>query len=331
MSRQEILPYEERSILVLGGAGVNSIGRAAVGSFSEQGARSIYVGTTSEAHFNDVVESYEIRGLPHDNLHPFIADVTDKSALVTAARSIKKLGTGLTDVIFSHAGGMDGFLPTLIENYLRPIRIILRGSSSMYKLDQEKQHEIRGIMAPMYEQIKIWREEAIPYGITINFEGTFNARNVLMEEFPDGFTGVFINSTWGHLSGTPGVEIPLLYDPIDVSKAMVRDRVRENAQRFYDEKAPMGIIIASLVRRTRVGKMFQDFLMPLSLPEQAAAIKASSVNPEDVVEGICRIIESDPNTWPNHQLELFVTGEDGRAVFSDHLEMSAMYKTPYPY
>lgn len=331
MSNQETLPYSERSILVLGGAGANSIGRAAVDHFHELNTRAIYIGTTQEVNFDRVKKDYEEKDLPTDNLHPFVADVRDKASLLRATREIKSLGLGLTDVVYSHAGGMDGFLPQLLNQYLRPIRIKMRGASSLYRLDDAIQAEVQAMMVPMYEQIKIWREEAIPHGIAINYEGTFNAREVLRDEFSNGFTGVFINSTWGHLSSTPGVEIPLLYGPVDVSKAKVRDEVREKAELFYEEKTPMAMLIASLVRRTRVGKMFQDFLMSLSQPEQAAAIRSTAVDPEDVVGGIRMIIESNPNTWPNHQMELFVTGERGQPKYNDHLEMSAMYSIPYPY
>jgi len=331
MTDIESLPYSERSILVLGGAGKNSIGLATVNQFYELNPRAIYIGTTQQANFDSVIEDYKDRGLPIDNLHPFVADVRDKSSLLAATREIKGLGLGLTDVVYSHAGGMDGFLPQLLNDYLRPIRVKMRGASSMYRLDESIQAEVQAMMTPMYEQIRIWREEAIPSGIAVNFDGTFNARDILTEEFPDGFTGVFINSTWGHLSGTPGVEIPLLYGPVDVSKAQVRDEVRKKHEQFYDEKTPMAMLIASLVRRTRVGKMFQDFLMPLSVPEQAAAIRNTAIDPEDVVEGIKMIIESDPNTWSKHQMELFVTGEGGQPKYSDQLEMSAMYSTPYPY
>lgn len=326
----ETLPYAEKSILVLGGSGVNSIGRTAVHRFNELGARAVFIGSTSETNFDNVIEACQRKGFPTDRLHPFVADVTDRESLAKAAKMAKAQGHGLTDVVFAHAGGMDGFLPRLIESYLNPIRTLTRGRS-MYSVDETIQAQVRAIMVPMLEQIRVWRDESIPKGIAVNFDGTFKARDILRDEFPDGFTGVFINSTWGHLSGTPGVEIPLLYGPVDVSKAKVRDRVREEAEQYYAEKTPMAILVASLVRRTRVGKMFQDYLMLISDPEQAAAIKNTSVNPEDVVEGIMAIMEDNLIAWTNHQLELFVTGENGKAVYRDHLEMSAMYSTPYPY
>lgn len=331
MASSEILPYSEKSILVLGGTGVNSIGRAAVDRFHELGTRDIYIGTTNEGNFNNVIESYEEKGLPTDNLHPFVADVRDKASLVAAAKVIKARGHGLTDVVYAHAGGMDSFLRQLIENYLNPIRMITRGTS-IYRLDEEKQAQIRAIMTPMYEQIKIWREEAIPQGIAVNYQGTLNAREILLDSFPNGFTGVFTNSTWGYLSGTPGVEIPLIYGPVDIPKALVRDKLRAEGPQLYEEGTPTADLIASLVRKTRVGKMFFDYLLPITPPEQAAVIKNTAVDPTAVVGGICMIIEGNPNAWPNHQLELFVTGENGKPVYSDHLEMSAMYTgSPYPY
>ena len=259
-----------------------------------------------------------------------MADVRDKMALAQAAKQIKE--RGLTDVIFSHAGGMEGFIPKLIKDYLTPIREKTRGKS-MYDLDEEVQDAIRGIMGPMYRQIQVWRDEAISQGVAVNYTGTFNTIDVLGDEFKEGFTGVFINSTWGHLSGTPGVEIPLLYGPVDISKGMVRDRLRDKGKELaFWHSIPMTELVASLVRRTRVGKMFQDYLMPISEPEQATAIKDTAVDPEDVFEGIRMIMERDPNTWPQYPFELFVTGENGKAVFADHLDVSAaMYTTPYPY
>lgn len=327
---KETPPFSERSILVLGGAGVNSIGRTAVDRFYQLGTREIYIGTTSEDNFARVVGQYAKRGLSTDNLHPFVADVRDKMVLATAAKEIRIVGHGLTDVIFCHAGGMEGFMPELIKDYLGPIREVTRGKS-MHELEEEKQDAIRQIMRGMREKIEVWREEAIPRGIAVNYEGTFNTVDVFGEEFKEGFTGVFVNSTWGHLSGTPGIEIPLLYGPVDVSKAMVRDRLRREGRMLYERGMPVAELIASLVRRTRVGKMFQDYLMPISQPEQATAIRVTAVDPEDVFEGIRMILERDPDAWSEHPLELFVTGQDGRAVFSDHLDLSAMYTTPYSY
>jgi len=327
---RETLPYSERSILVLGGAGVNSIGRVIVDSLYLLGVRDIYIGTTREDNFARVIGQYEKKGLPTDNLHPFVANLTDKMAIVQAVRELKRTGLNLTDVVFSHAGGMEGFIPRLISDYLSPIREITRGRS-MYELGEDSRDVILEKMVAMRTQIEVWRNEAIPHGIAVNYDGTFNTLDILGEEFKEGFTGVFINSTWGHLSGVEGVEIPLLYGPVDISKAMVRDRLRKEGRILYEQGMPVAELVASLVRRTRVGKMFQDYLMPISTLEQAAAIRDSAINPEDVAIGIQMILGKSPDTWEKHPLELFVTGKAGKAVYSDNLAMSAMYTEPYPY
>lgn len=321
----------DHAILVLGGAGVNSIGRASVDKFYvDYPETQIYVGTTSQENFDRVRGQYEKKGQPTDRLHPFVANVTDKLAVARAADQMKDNGHQLRVTIYGQAGGMEGFMPQLISDYLSPIREFTRGKP-LHTLNPYQQRIIREIMDPMYQQIKAWRKENIPNGIAVNYKGTFNAQEVLIDKFPEGFLGIFLNSTWGHLSGVPGVEIPLLYGPVDLSKAMVRDRLRITGEMLHQQGYPHSELVASLVRKTRVGKTFQDYLMPLSDPEQAEAIKNSAIDPIDVVKGQKIIINSDPDSWLDHPFELFVTGKDGAATYSNKLDMSAMYSTPYPY
>lgn len=330
MARAETLTTHEQSVLIFGGSGINSIGRATVDYFYQQNARDIWIGSTSWENYSKVLRDYEKKGLPTARFHPFVVDITDKKAVAAAANQVRNEGHQISYVVFSQAGGMDSFIPKLLNDYLIPIRAIALGKS-IYEVGEKQKKAVEEIMAPMYEQIRVWREENIPRGMEVNYFGTINALGILASTFPDGFTGVFINSTWGYLSGTEGVEIPLLYGPVDIPKAMVRDKLRQDGRILYEHGYPIAELIASLVRKTRVGRMFFDYLLPITDPEQAQAIKETSVNPEDVAEGTGIIIGRNPDEWEKYPLELFVTGKDRQAVFTDHLEMSAMYSKPYPY
>lgn len=328
-NKKAVIPYNERSILVLGGA--SGIGLEAVTEFKKLGARNVYVGTSNIDNFNRALQVLKSRGVlgVSSGIYPFHANVLSKSDLEKAAKEVKKNGA-LTDVIFSHAGGMEGFTSKLLREHLIPISIDTKGKS-LYDLDVKTQGIVKEKMKAMRKALEEWSREAIPHGIAVNYEGTFNAIDVLREEFPKGFTGVFYNSTWGKLSGVKGVEIPLLYRPVDVSKGMTRDRLQKEGKQMAEKGIYMSEIVASLVNDTRVGKMFNTLLIPLLLPEQQESIRASSVTAKDVVAATRKILESDATSWPKYPAVLYVTTQNNEVVIEEKLDLSPMYTIPYPF
>jgi NAD(P)-dependent dehydrogenase (short-subunit alcohol dehydrogenase family) len=327
--KKAFTPYNERSILVFGGA--SGIGLEAVTELKKLGTRNIYIGTSHLENFDKALQILKRNGVSDvsSGIYPFHADVQNKSELQKAAKEVKKIGS-LTDVIFSHAGGMEGFTGKLLREYLIPIARDT-GGKSLYDLDKKTQELVKEKMKVMRENIEVWAKESIPHGISINYEGTFNAIDVFGEEFPDGYTGVFYNSTWGKLSGVKDVEIPLLYRPVDVSKGMTRDRLQKEGTQLAQKGIYMSEIVASLVNDTRVGKMFNTLLIPLLLPEQQEAIKASSVTAKDVVTATRKILESDPSVWGNYPEVLYVYTQNKKVIFESKLELSSMYTIPYPF
>lgn len=324
----EVLPYSERSILVLGGS--SGIGLEAVAEFRRLGAANVYIGTRSVDNYIGALTILERRKKVDvsKGIEPFIADVTDKAQIEVAAQAAKEQGL-LTDVIFSQAGGMEGFTDELFSHHIDPIVDDYTLNTPLEELDQEKQAIVRERLAAMRTDLAVWTEEALPNAVAVNYQGTFDTIDTLANTFPDGFTGVFINSTWGHLSGTPGVEIPLLYRPVDLSKAMVRDRLLHDAARLVYQGIPMVELVASLVKDTKVGKMFNDFLLNLMTKEQREAVTGSAIHARDVVTATQSVLESNILEWQTIPRVLYVYAKDGILVTSEELELSAMYTTPY--
>ncbi len=322
--------YEGRSILVLGGS--SGIGLEAVAEFKRLGADHVYVGTSNPAHYEDALTKTLQRRKKLDTstgIHPFVADVTDKMQLATAALAIKRSGVELTDVIFSQAGGMEGFTEKLFSRHIDPIVDDYTLNTPMDELKPEEQMIVKERLTAMRTDLEVWTDNALPRAIYVNCMGTFNALAVLGETFSNGFRGIFYNSTWGHLSGQDGVEIPLLYRPVDRSKALVRDRLELEGQYLAETGIPMGVVVASLVKDTKVGKMFNDFLLNLMSKEQREAIVNSSIYARDVVRATREMLESSPKEGLSYPQISFVYGRNGQAVVEDHLEMSAMYTIPY--
>lgn len=327
--QKEIIPYTERSILILGGSG--GIGLKAVAEFSRLGAANVYIGTRSLENFNKAVEHLTRRErLDTDSLpiRPFHADVTDNSQIAQAAQDIKAKGLGITDVIFSQAGGMEIYMDKLFKDYMNPITEYTF-ETPIYELSHDKRIIVEEKLEAMRAALKHWTEDAMPHAVAVNYEGTFNAIEVLGEMFPKGFTGIFYNSTWGELSGTPGIEIPLLYRPVDRSKAMVRDRLKRDAPELAIQGIYMAEVVASLVNDTKVGKMFNDFFINLMNKEQKEAVISSSIQTRDVVIATKQALDTDPLEWPTHPHVLYVYKKEGKPVVDTSLELSTMYTTPY--
>ena len=258
---REKIPYSERSILVLGGS--SGIGLKAVAEFARIGAKNVYVGTRSLENFNRARthltrrEKLDVESLP---IHPFYADITDKTQIAQAVKEIKQKGIELTDIIFSQAGGMETYTRKLFADHLDAISEYTF-HIPIDELPQDKRSIVEEKLNAMRLDLAQWTNDAMPYANAVNYQGTFDAIDVLKETFPKGFTGIFYNSTWGKLSGIESIEIPLLYRPIDRSKAMARDRLQEEAPELAKQGIYMAEIVASLVNDTGVGKMFNDFFL----------------------------------------------------------------------
>lgn len=328
MANQETIPYSERSILVLGGSG--GIGLEAAAYFRGLGAK-VYIGSSRGETYLKALDYLQRRKKmdASSGIFPFVADVRDRKQLEQAASGVKTFSPNLTDVIFSQAGGMESFTEELFRRHIDPTVDDYTLNTPLDELNQEKQAIVRERLAAMRADLAVWTDQALPQAIAVNYQGTFNAIEVLGEHFPDGFTGVFYNSTWGHLSGNPEIEIPLLYRPVDLSKAMVRDRLQQDGLKLFNQGIPMVELVASLVNDTRVGKMFNDFLLNLMSRAQREAIIDSSIRSRDVVEATKNIFESNSLQWAAYPKVLFVYGRDGQVVISDDFELSAMYTQPY--
>lgn len=327
--QREKIPYTERSILVLGGSG--GIGLKAVAEFTRLGVANIYVGTRSLENFDKAIERLAKRERINGNsftIHPFHADVTDKTQIAKAARVIKEKGLGITDVIFSQAGGMETYMQGLFSNHIDQISEDTF-TTPIYELPGDKRRIVEYKLGLMRLDLAQWTEDAMPHAVAVNYEGTFNAIDVLGEIFPKGFTGIFYNSTWGELSGVKGIEMPLLYRPIDRSKAMVRDRLKQEGAELAKQGIHMAEIVASLVNDTKVGKMFNDFFLNLMDKEQKEAIVSSSIQTQDVVSATKQILDTDPLEWSTSPHVLYVYKKGGQSIVNTSLELSAMYTMPY--
>ncbi len=327
--KREKIPYSERSILVLGGS--SGIGLKAVAELARLGVANVYVGTRSSENFNRArthltrKDKLDVGSLP---IHPFHADVTDKTQMARASQEIKQKGIEVTDVIFSQAGGMAIYMQSLHKDYLDQITEHTY-ETPIYELSEDKRRIVKEKLNEMRETLKVWTEDAMPHAISVNYQGTFDAIDVLKETFPKGFTGIFYNSTWGKLSGTPGIEIPLLYRPVDRSKALARDRLQQDGLKLAKQGVHMAEVVASLVNDTKVGKMFNDFFLNLMDKEQREAVRSSSIQTQDVVNATKQVLDTNPLEWPTHPYVLYVYKKSGQPVVDTSLELSAMYTTPY--
>lgn len=325
MSEQD---YQDRSILVLGGA--SGIGLKDVADLAKTGA-NVYLGTRRPSNFEKAlqrltkVERLDVESLA---IRPFYADVTDSKQIREAAAGLKEKGPDLTDVIFSQAGGMEGFIKPLFEKHLDSISEYTYGTP-IDELSEDHKAIVEEKLTAMRVDLDVWTAKALKDAVAVNYQGTFDIIDVLIDVFPHGFRGVFYNSTWGHLSGRKGVEIPLLYRPVDRSKALVRNRLRREGTQLKQKGVPMGVIVASLVNDTQVGKMFNDFLLNLMDASQREAVRASSITTSDVVNATNLLLESDPNLWPQYPYTRFVYRKNGQVVLEDQLELSPMYTHPY--
>lgn len=321
--------YANRSVLVLGGS--SGIGLKAVAEFARLGVANVYVGTRSADNFDKARtylarrEKLDVESLP---ITPFYADVTDKMQVTIALQEIKRKGSGITDVIFSQAAGMESYTQKLFSDYMDSITEYTF-NTPIYELPKDKRKVVDEKLEQMRSALAQWTDDAMPHAIAVNYQGTFDAIDALRETFPNGFTGIFYNSTWGKLSGTPGVEIPFMYRPVDHSKAMVRDRLQRDGSQLAKQGIHMAEIVASLVNDTRVGKMFNDFFLNLMDKDQEEAVVSSSIQTRDVVAATKQVLDTDPREWPTHPRVLYVYKKEGKPVVDTSLELSAMYTTPY--
>lgn len=320
--------YQDRTILVLGGA--SGIGLKDVADFARAGAH-VYMGTRKPSNFDKAlqrlanVEKLDVGSLA---IHPFYADVTDSKQIREAVAGLKEKEPDLTDVIFSQAGGMEGFIQPLFKKHLDSIAEYTYGSP-INELSEDHRAIVEEKLTAMRTDLEDWTAKALNNGVAVNYQGTFDVIDVLINTFPHGFRGIFYNSTWGHLSGREGMEIPLVYRPVDCSKALVRNRLRHEGTQLKQKGIPIGVIVASLVNDTQVGKMFNDFFLNLMDPDQREAVRESSITTSDVVYATRSLLNSDSERWPRYPYTRFVYRKNGQIIIEDQLELSPMYTKPY--
>lgn len=311
--------FQDTDVLVTGGA--TGVGRALVGFLLENGVRRVYAGSTNPEHFRFSIKAWEKAGLDVSRVSLFQADVTDKTQLQAAAQKVKAEGGYITHEVYSHAGGMESYSRKLFEQHISPLVIGYTMNTPIEELSPSDQQAVHQRLAVMRQDLQVWTQEAFPLAINVNYQGTFNTLEILNDTFPSSDRSrVFMNSTWGHLSGTPGVEIPLLYRPVDLSKALVRDALKHEGGNNWE-------LVASLIRKTQVGKMFEDSLLNLTAKEQREAIRNSSVSIDDVVWAIAGILSSRPAARVQ-----FLSSVEGQVVQAETIDYStAMYTMPYFY
>lgn len=320
--------FRERSIVVLGGAGVNSIGLEIVADSIRDGVENVFIGTRNLENYNKALNHLGRRNIDTSSgVYPFIADLTRTDQIEQAANEVINLGIVPTDLIFSQAGGMEGFTAELFSKHLDPISAYTF-QTPIEELDLQSRRDVDQLLKNMRDDLMIWTEEAMPAAIAVNYQATFDTIEIIASMF-NHFNVMYLNSDWGHKSGEKGVEIPLVYRPVDRSKAMVRDRLREEGQMLRKEGIPTCELTASLVNDTRVGKMFNDFFLNLMDSQQRDAIKNSSILRSDVSTAARNIFKRDSATWPKTPWEMFVYRREGRAVLEASLKESSMYHIPY--
>lgn len=314
--------YQDRSILMFGGS--SGIGLKTVAHYAREGV-TVFMGTRTPQGFEKAMSQLTRREKIDPNtvsIYPFLADVAEKEQIASATKEVKEQGLEVSDVVFSHATGMDIFMKELDERHLDPIAEIAFGIP-IEELEPSDREKVEEKLGKMREDLAVWTEEALPRAIAVNCQGTFNALEVLDTEFGGKIRNkVLINSTWGYLSGVPGVEIPLLYAPVHKSRGLLRDRLQQ-------EGITMGVIVASMVSDTQVGKMFKDFFYNLMDKKQRQAIVASSITMQDVVNATSTLLDSDPTQWPTCLYNRFVYKKEGAIVVENALELSPMYTHPY--
>ncbi len=328
---KEAIDYKDRSILVLGGS--SGIGLKAVAEFVRLGAENVYLGTSKLENFAAATRYLERREKIEvaDVIKPFCADVTNKAQLAAAATEIRRSGPAITEVIFSQAGGMESFIERMFAKHIDPIVDDYTFATPIEELSDDDRKEVENRLAALRSDLTEWTQEALPHAMRVNYQGTFDAVDVLAETFPNGFTGIFYNSTWGHLSGQPGIAIPLMYRPVDISKANVRDRLMQEAPMLAEHGIYMAELVASLVTDTKVGKMFQDFFYNLMEKDQRQSVSSSAITTADVVLATRMLLASDPKTWSAYPNVSYVYKRAGDIVVGEHLDMSAMYTIPYAF
>lgn len=310
------------AIVVFGGS--SGIGLKTVAAYARAGV-NVFMGTRSRESFAKASEQL-IRREKLDpgttSVFPFPADVANKDQLDSAANTAKETGLDIRRAVFCQATGMDIFMRELDEKYLDPIAEIAYGTP-IEELNREDRERVEEKLAAMREDLKVWTEDALPRAVAVNCEGTFNVLEVLEGESHHPLKNkVLVNSTWGQESGREGVEIPLLYGPVHRSRGLLRDRLRQ-------EGVAMGVVIASMVSDTQVGKMFKDFFYNLMDKDQREAVIGSAILMRDVVGVIQPLLDSDPEQWPTRPYNRFVYKKEGIVVVEDKLELSAMYTHPY--
>lgn len=176
----------------------------------------------------------------------------------------------------------------------------------------------------MRQDLRVWNQAAFADAIAVNCNGTFDALEVVKDTFPQGFREIYFNSTWGDQSGEP-----LLYQVVEASKGLAKNRFQVEAPLLAKEGIPISIVIASLVNDTNVGKMFNDFFLNLMDKDQREAVRSSSVWTKDVWAAVRTLLASNPTEWPSYPYNLYVYRKSGMAVVERALELSAMYTQPY--
>ncbi len=232
---RETLPLANRVVLITGGA--TGIGAQVAKDISGLGAETILL-TRSSEHFANVQKE-----LGETGVFPLIADITNPLEVQEGLRPLENEGIVPTDIVISHAGGMEKFSSNLARGIIR--------------LKRFSGEELTRELTLLRTKINSWVERDMDFATNVNFNGSA----AFVEYLANNLTGtpkrlVFVSSFWSSLYGS--IKVPSFYEGVAKTKKSFEVWLADNFDHLTENNLFPTILSANLVPDTPVGNNLKD-------------------------------------------------------------------------
>lgn len=277
-------PLKGRVILIT--AGATGTGLETARTLHSLGAE-IVIGTRS-------YENYQKAAAQLERVQPFVADLTDSQQVDDATKYLRGEDMMLTDVILSAAGGIEGFMRSLMAETVRLKAEKKRNDGVVPDREFETARE----------KIGAWVVESLPAAFAINFHAKVNLIHKLQKGglLREGGSLIDYSSLQASFIGDPDPQtqelagIPLFYSGVATSKGAHERWLLNQRKELQRQGTTATIISGDIIGGTNVARVIEKFMMPL-YPDEGKG-QPAFISMEDMIHATVDTLQNGPDNAP---------------------------------
>jgi len=213
-----------------------------------------------------------------DRFHPFIADLTDESAVGKQLDSLLAQGVRPTDLVHSAAGGFEPVTRRLVRRCVALRRV--------------PQDQLAAALDSARHEVEEWVAETIEGAMSINRDASRAFIDQVAARLPAGGSVSVYSGLWSTFYGrtpTPG-----FYRGIAESKLALEEWLEQRASSLAERGITTAIISGHIITDTSMGELIDRFLVPLMSEAQQARFRSYYITTADMVRATITVLVEAP-------------------------------------